>query len=150
MLVGILLVAALVKPLLARPSAKKMFIPISRKKEPALYAFIDKLCSAIGSNTPNNIEVDCSVNVSANYRRGIISFLEEDLTLTIGLPVLSEMTITEFASLLAHEFGQHIQKTEMRVSYIITSINHWFTRVVYEQDVVDDKLTTIEPVDDGR
>ena len=143
MLVGILLVAALVKPLLARPSAKKMFIPISRKKEPALYAFIDKLCSAIGSNTPNNIEVDCSVNVSANYRRGIISFLEEDLTLTIGLPVLSEMTITEFASLLAHEFGQHIQKTEMRVSYIITSINHWFTRVVYEQDVVDDKLTML-------
>jgi len=138
--IGILLVAVMAKPLIARPSAKKLFIPLSRKKEPALYAFIEKLCRTIGSKIPSNIEVDCSVNASANYRRGLISFLEEDLTLIIGLPIISEMTITEFANLIAHEFGQYTQKTEMRLSYIISSINLWFSRVVYEQDVIDDKL----------
>ncbi len=142
-LIGILLVAAMAKPLIARPSAKKLFIPLSRKKEPALYAFIEKLCRAIGSKIPNSIEVDCSVNTSANYQRRIISFLEEDLTLTIGLPIISEMTITEFTNLLAHEFGQFTKKTEMRLSYIISSINLWFSRVVYEQDVIDNKLATL-------
>ena len=142
-LVGIMLIAVLLKPLIARLSTKNMSIPISRKKEPALYAFIDKLCHAVNSKTPNNIEVDCSVAVSANYRRGVISFLEEDLTLTIGLPVFSEMTISELAGLLAHEFGQQKQKTEMRLSFVITSINQWFKRCVYEQDVIDDKLTAL-------
>ena len=137
---GILLLAAMLKPLIARPSLRKLPIPLSRKKEPALYAFVGKLCHAIGSKIPNNIEVDCSFNVSANYPRGPISFLEDDLSLTIGLPIISEMTITEFANLLAHELGQYREKTEMRLSYIITSINQWFTRVVYEQDVYDDKL----------
>jgi aconitate hydratase len=141
--VGILFFAALLKPLIASPSEKKLFIPISQKKESALYAFIEKLCHAVGSKIPNNIEVDCSVNTSANYQHGLISFLEDDLTLTIGLPVISEMTITEFANLLAHEFGQYTQKTEIRLSYIITSINLWFTRVAYEQDVIDDKLTML-------
>ena len=41
--IGILLVAALVKPLFAPPSVKKLFIPISRKKEPALYMFVEKI-----------------------------------------------------------------------------------------------------------
>jgi hypothetical protein len=138
--IGVLLFAAMLKPLFAPPTVKKLSIPLSRKKEPALYAFIEKICRAIGSKIPNNIEVDCSVNTSANYRRGLISFLEDDLTLTIGLPVISEMTITEFANLLAHEFGQYTKKTEMRLSYVITSINLWFSRVIYEQDVIDDKL----------
>ena len=31
----------------------------------------------------------------------------------------------------------------MRLSYVITSINLWFTRVVNEQDVIDDKLVTL-------
>ncbi len=140
---GILLIAAMVKPLFTQPSAKKLFIPISRKKEPALYSFIEKLCHTIGSKIPTNIEVDCSVNVSANYRRGLISFLEDNLTLTIGLPVISEMMMTEFANLLAHEFEQYTQNTEMRLSYAITSVNLWFARVIYEQDVIDDKLTML-------
>ncbi len=140
MFAGIVLIAAMIKPLIARPSAKKLSLPLSRKKESVLYAFIEKLCRAIGSKIPTNIEVNCSINTSTYYRRWLVGFLEDDLTLTIGLPLISEMTITEFANLLALEFCRHTQKIEMRLSYIITSINLWFTRVVYEQDIVDDKL----------
>jgi len=139
---GLLLFAALLKPLIARPRVKKMSLPLSRKKEPALYAFIEKLCHAIGSKIPNTIEVDCSLTASADYQRGIIGFLEDDLTLTIGLPVISELTLTEFASLLAQKLGQYTQKTELRLSYIMTRIHWWFTRVVEDQDSIDDKLKT--------
>jgi aconitate hydratase len=146
---GILLFAALLKPLLARPCAKKMSIHLSPKKEPALFAFMEKVCHAAGSEIPHNVEVDCSVHAAAHYQRGIISFLEDDLTLTIGLPVLSEMTITELASMLEHEVGQYKQKTEIRLSFIITSINHWFMRVVYEQDVVDEKVALLSLTSSG-
>jgi hypothetical protein len=141
--VGILLIAAMLKPLIARSSAKKLSIPLSRKKEPALYAFVEKLCHTIGSKIPTNIEVDCSTKASAQYRRLLISFLEDDLTLTIGLPVISEMTIPEFANLLASEFGQYTHTIEMRFSYVITSVNLWFAQAVYEQDVIDDKLALL-------
>ncbi len=89
--IGILLVAALVKPLFTPPIVKKLFIPISRKKEPALYMFVEKICHAVGVKVPTNIEVDCSINASAYYKKRLISFLEDDLTLTIGLPVISEV-----------------------------------------------------------
>ena len=83
--------------------------------------------------TPTTIEVDCSIQASVNYRRLLVSFLEDDLTLTIGLPVISEMTITEFANLLASEFGQYTHTREIRLSYVITTVNQWFARVVYEK-----------------
>ena len=105
--IGILLVAALVKPLFTPPIVKKLFIPISRKKEPALYMFVEKICHAVGVKVPTNIEVDCSINASAYYKKRLISFLEDDLTLTIGLPVISETTMTELANILAHEFGKY-------------------------------------------
>lgn len=142
-LFGILLIAAMVKPLFARPSVKKLLIPISRMKEPALYAFVDKVCHAVGSKIPINIEVDCSVSTSANYRQGFVSLLEDNLTLTISLPLVSEITMTEFANFLAHEFGQYTEKTRIRLSYFITHINLWFTRAIYEQDVIDSKLATL-------
>jgi Zn-dependent protease with chaperone function len=141
--IGIFLVAAMAKLLIARPGEKKFFIPLSRKNEPAFQAFIEKVCHAVGSKIPDTIEVDCSIHASANYRRGIISFLEDDLTLTIGLPIISEMTMTEFANVLAHELSQYTKKTETRLSSIITGINLWFARVIYEQDVIDDKFALL-------
>ena len=147
--IGILLFAALLKPLLARSSAKKMSLLVTQKKEPALYAFLEKICHAAGAETPSSIAVDCSVIATAHYRRGIISFLEDDLSMTIGLPLLSEMSLSELASLLLHEVGQYRQKTEIRLSYVISRVNRWFTRVVYERDVIDERLTLIEQTSGG-
>jgi len=80
------------------------------------------------------------MQASANYKHLLTSFLEDDLTLTIGLPVISEMTMPEFANILASALGQFTDKTEMRLSYIITTVNLWFAQVVYERDVLDEKL----------
>ncbi len=137
---GILLIAALLKPFFANPVRKKFSIPLSRKKEQALFVFVEKLCRSLGSKKPTNIEVDCNVRVQASYRRELISFLEDDLTLTVGLPVISEMTLSEFVCLLGHEFGHFTDKTGTRLYYIITAINSWFHHKVFEQDVIDQKI----------
>jgi len=140
---GLLFIAALVKPFFARPGTKRISYLLSRKKESAFYAFVEKLCRTTGTKIPKSIEVDCSTLVSATYTRGLISFLEDDLTLTIGLPTASEMTISEFTSLLIHELARFTQKTELRLSSLMSMMNQWFSRSVYEQDEIDEKLAAM-------
>ena len=139
--IGILIIGALIKPFFAPPIVKRFSLPLSRKKETALFIFIEKLCHSIGQALPSTIEIDFSVNATTSYNRGLVSFLEDELTLTLGLPVVSEFTIEELSSLLAHEFAHFTDKMTMRLYYIITSVNSWFARIVFEQDTVDMKLT---------
>jgi Zn-dependent protease with chaperone function len=149
MFLGILLIVSMLKPLIARPVPKRFVVPLTRKKEQTLYAFVDKLCQSIGSRIPSTIEVDCSAHASAGFRRGMIGFLEDELTLTIGLPAASELTTTEFTSLLAHELGHFTQKLGMRLYYIITSIQGWFYRLVFEEDEIDQRLAIVSITSSG-
>ncbi len=66
--------------------------------------------------------------------------LGSDLVLTIGLPLVSGLNLRQFAGVLAHEFGHFSQGAGMRLTYVIRSISHWFTRVVYERDEWDEQL----------
>jgi aconitate hydratase len=149
MFVGILLIGSMLKPLIARPVSKPAAVTLSRNKEQALYSFVDKLCQSIGSKKPSTIEVDCSANTSAGYRRGMIGFLEDELTLVIGLPTASELTTTEFTSLLAHEFGHFTQKLGMRLYHIITSVQRWFFRRIFEEDKIDQRLAILSMTSSG-
>jgi hypothetical protein len=149
MFMGILLIVSMLKPLIARPISKRFSVVLSRKKEQTLYAFVDKLCQSIGAKIPSTIEVDCSMNASAGFRRGMIGFLEDELALIIGLPAASELTTTEFTSLLAHEFGHFTKKLGMRLYYIITSIQEWFYRLIFEEDTIDQKLTILSITSSG-
>jgi Zn-dependent protease with chaperone function len=66
-----------------------------------------------------------------------------DLTLTLGAPLLAGLTAQQLAGVVAHEFGHFSQGAGMRLSYVIRSISHWFTRVVYERDEWDDWLDNV-------
>jgi aconitate hydratase len=149
MFIGILLIVSMLKPLIARPVSKRFAVTLTRKKEQTLYAFVDKLCQSIGSKIPSTIEVDCSVRASAGFRRGMIGFLEDEITLIIGLPAASELTTTEFTSLLAHEFGHFTQKLGMRLYYIITSVQGWFYRLIFEEDEIDQRLAILSITSSG-
>ena len=69
-----------------------------------------------------------------------MSMLGSDMVLTIGLPLVSGMTLRQLTGVLAHEFGHFAQGSGMRVTYVIRSVNAWFARVVYERDAWDQKL----------
>jgi aconitate hydratase len=149
MFIGIMLIVSMLKPLIARPVSKRFAVALSRKKEQALYAFVDKLCQSIGAKIPSIIEVDCSPHACAGFRQGMIGFLEDELTLIIGLPAAFELTTTEFTSLLAHELGHFRQKLGMRLYYIITSIQKWFYRLIFEEDTIDQKLAILSITSSG-
>jgi Zn-dependent protease with chaperone function len=137
---GTLLVFFMVKPFFARPEKRFQPRSLDRQVEPLLFAFVDRVCDAVGAPYPARIDVDCQVNAAAGFRRGVWSMFGDDLVLSIGLPLAAGLNLQQFAGVLAHEFGHFSQGAGMRFSYLIRSISFWFTRVVYQRDAWDVQL----------
>lgn len=138
---GALLLVFLIKPLFARPARMPSRRSLSPQAEPLLFAFVERICAVVGTPMPKRIDVDCEVNASASFRHGWWSLLRgNDLVLTIGLPLVAGLNLRQFAGVLAHEFGHFSQGVGMRLTCVIRSISFWFTRVVYERDVWDQRL----------
>jgi Zn-dependent protease with chaperone function len=134
---GAVLVFFMVKPLFARRARRAQPLAMNPALEPALYAFIARICDLVGAPMPRRIDLVCDLNAAAGFRRGAASLLGNDLVLTIGLPLVAGLNLQQFAGILAHEFGHFAQGFGMRLSYIIRRINGWFVRLVYERDAWD-------------
>ncbi|MCP4571414.1 MAG: M48 family metalloprotease [bacterium] len=137
---GIVVCIFMVKPLFARPARGPEPISVEPEEEPLLFAWIDRLRRLVGAPMPVRIDVNCAVNASASFRRGLRSMFGRDLVLTIGLPLVAGMTLRQFTGVLAHELGHFAQGGGMRLSHLIRSINFWFARVVHERDGFDETL----------
>lgn len=148
--VGAILLMFMVKPLFARPARARRTRSLTRTSDPLLFAFVDRVCAAVRASKPKRIDVDCEVNASASFRRGLSSMLGRDLVLTIGLPLAGGLSLRQFAGVLAHEFGHFTQGVGMRLTYLIRSVSWWFTRVVYERDRWDQWLIDTSQDSDWR
>ncbi len=128
------------KPILARPAKGPESYKVDATGQPFLFRFVEHLTRLVGAPMPKEIHLDCEVNASAGFRRGMLSFFGSDLVLTIGLPLVSGLNVRQLTGILAHEFGHFAQGGAMRLTYVIRSINGWFARVVYERDQWDEYL----------
>jgi Zn-dependent protease with chaperone function len=135
--VGGVLVLFMIKPLFARRAPRAQPLALNPAVESTLFAFIAKICEAVGAPMPKRIDLDCNLNASAGFRRGALGILGNDLVLTIGLPLVAGLNLRQFAGVVAHEFGHFTQGFGLRLSYVIGSVNGWFARVVYERDAWD-------------
>jgi Zn-dependent protease with chaperone function len=134
---GGILLFFMLKPLFARRAKAAEPLSLEPEKEPLLFDFVQCICQLVRAPMPCRIDVDCQVNASASFRRGLWS---KDLVLTIGLPLAAGLDMRQFAGVLAHEFGHFAQGAAMRLTYVIRNINFWFERVVYERDRWDVQL----------
>lgn len=144
---GVLMLLFMIKPILARRDKSAKPIIVERDQEPLLFAFIARICNILKAPVPNEVVLDCQVNASASFRRGLMSFGSNDLTLTIGLPLVAGLTLRELAGVLAHELGHFAQGAGMRATYLIRTINGGFARIVYERDEWDEWLEKAKNVD---
>ncbi len=142
-LAGVTLIFFMLKPFFAGASSAAAPRSLKPADEPELFDFVRRICRAVRAPVPQRIDVDCNVNASAMFRRGLWSFAGNDLVLTIGLPLVSGMSVRQFGGVLAHEFGHFSQGAGMRLSFVIRTINHWFLRVVYERDHWDERLENL-------
>lgn len=148
---GIVVLFFMLKPLLARRPRHAQPLAMNPADNPLLYAFISKICDIVGAPAPARIDMDCQLNASAGFRRGFRSMTGHDLVLTIGLPLVANLSAREFAGVIAHEFGHFTQGAGMRLSYTIRAINFWFARVAYSRDAWDEALENwAAGVRDGR
>jgi len=127
----------MIKPLFARPPKGPEPNTVDPKNQTLLYSYVKRLSDLLEAPSPKRIDVDCQVNASAGFRRGVVSMIGSDLVLTIGLPLVDGMSLRQLTGVLAHELGHFAQGGGMRLSYIVRRISHWFARVVYERDGFD-------------
>jgi Zn-dependent protease with chaperone function len=130
----------MIKPLFAPRAKDGPRYSLDPPTQPRLFQFVERLCRTVRAPVPKRIDLDTQVNASASFRRGLVSMVGNDLVLTIGLPLVSGMTLRQLTGVLAHEFGHFAQGSGMRVTYVIRSVNAWFARVVYDRDGWDQKL----------
>src|SRR5699024_4661377 len=107
---------------------------------PQLFALIGWICRSLNAPIPSRIDVDCELNASAGFRGGWRSLFGNDIVLTIGLPLVAGLNLSQLTGVIAHEYGHFSQGTAMRANYVIRRINLWFHRVVYERDAWDVSL----------
>ncbi len=127
----------LLKPLLSGRSRESRTRSLTRDSDPILFAFVDRICDVVQSPKPSRINVDCDINASAYRGRN-------QFVLTLGMPLVSGLSLQQFAGVLAHEFGHFSQDTGMRLTFVLRSITGWFGRVVYDRDSWDDWLEHCE------
>ena len=65
------------------------------------------------------------------------------MMLRIGLPLAAAMPLRQFAGVLAHEFGHFNQQQAMLWSYLIRQLNHFFARIVFQRDWLDERLARL-------
>lgn len=139
-IVGGLLILFMIKPFFSPPRHPDSNIQIQHEDAPLFFALADIICELVRAPKPNAIMVNCDLNASASFRKGLFSFLSHDLTLTFGMPLIADLSVQQVAGIMAHEFGHFSQSAGMRMSYIVRKINYWFYRVVFERDNWDATL----------
>lgn len=137
LLVGGCIAFFMVKPLFARRARRMDPIALNPEVEPRVYQLVYDVCNAVGAPAPGRIQLDCDLNASAGFDRGLRGIFGKKLVLTLGMPLMAGLTQREFAGVIAHEFGHFRQGAGMRLSFLIRRINFWFVRVIYERDAWD-------------
>jgi hypothetical protein len=138
--IGLVVLVCLVKPLFARPVSPDKPLRLDPREEPLLFGFVGRLCQALGAPVPREIHVDCRVNASAGFRRGLLSLFGNDMVLTLGLPLVQGLSLQQLAGVMAHELGHFSQRAGMRVSYVVRVVNFWLVRLVYGRDRFDQMI----------
>jgi Zn-dependent protease with chaperone function len=115
-------------------------VEITEEDQPLLFAFIERLCEETGAAMPRRVYVSHEVNAAVVTHTGITSlFWPTGKDLLIGLGLVNILNLSEFKSVLAHEFGHFAQKSTRLGGYVYTA-----NRIIYDlvvgRDWFDDIL----------
>jgi Zn-dependent protease with chaperone function len=140
---GGLLVLFMVLPLFWKSRKIERPMWVDRNEQPLLYAYIDRLCDAMGAPRPARIDVMPNANASAHIDNGLLGLFSRRLVLTIGLPLTQAMDLRQFTGVLAHELGHFAQGGSMRLSYVIARINIGFLFLAYGRSGIDELVEAL-------
>lgn len=139
-LLGGLLILSMLKPLVAPRGRTAEPHSLDGGKEVLLFGFVKELASNVGVMAPSQIAVDNNVNSYCVFRGGVKGFSHCGFALVIGLPLAACLRLDQLAGVVAHELGHAALVRTVRSSYFIWAVHAWFSRVVFEQDRMDEQI----------
>ncbi|WP_341503351.1 M48 family metalloprotease [Gallaecimonas sp. GXIMD4217] len=143
-LVGLILTTVLLSLFMLKPwlvhHGEPQYKALKELEHPLLFRLVHNLCDHMGVPHPVEIRVDCEVNASAGFHQGLHGYRHNELVLTLGLPLVSGMTVTQLTEVLAHEFGHFAQRRGMLLYYLINKVNGWFADCAFREDDWDQRL----------
>ena len=114
---------------------------LKKENHPDLFQFIQALTNDTKTKFPKKIFVSPEVNALVFYNSSFWSlFFPVKKNLEIGLGLINTLNISEFKSVLAHEFG-HFSQRSMKIGSYIYTVNRAIYNLVYEYDSWDEWLT---------
>ena len=131
----------LVKPLFSfTKDEKENRVEITEKDCPKLFAIVHELSCLIGVKKPKHIYLTTDVNACVFYNTSFWSiFFPVQKNLEIGVGLLDGLSVEEFKSILAHEFGHFSQKS-MKIGSAVYVLNTVIYNLVEKQDFWDKML----------
>jgi Zn-dependent protease with chaperone function len=122
-------------------------LEVTEKDQPALFAFIRRLCQDTRAPRPRRVYLTHEVNAAVFYDESLLSlFLPTRKNLVIGLGLVNQLNLSEFKAVLAHEFGHFSQNSMKLGSYVYTS-NRVIGDLVFGRDRLDDMVAAVRGVD---
>ena len=122
-----------------QPVDKTLHVEVTEDEEPVLFAFIHKLCEELDAPEPNRVYVSPDVNAAVMPRSSLVNLVvEPKKDLLIGLGLVNCLNLSEFKSVMAHEFGHFCQSgytssysyAAYRIIFDLVEGEDWFDRGV--------------------
>lgn len=131
---GLMQVAFLLKFLFSRHKPENVLqIEITEKEQPELFAFIKQLTKITRNRFPRRVFLLENVNAAVFYEPGIFNLLAGRKNIQIGLGLVNVLNISEFSTVLTHEFGHFSQRSSQLGIYVATA-NKIIYNMLYEND----------------
>lgn len=115
-------------------------VAIKEKEHPLLFQFLRQLSKETGAPFPKKVIVNAQVNAAVFYNDTFWSmFLPVRKNLMIGLGLVNSLNLSEFKSVIAHEFG-HFSQRSMKLGSYVYMANNIIHDMVYNRDSWDETL----------
>lgn len=109
--------------------------PVKMADEPLLQELLRRTSEQLAAPCPGHVLVNCDTRVALS-RRG-------NGTLTLGLPLLACLSVTDLAGVLAYQLAMARQHSAAGITELIRAINGWLWRSVYGKSRLDQWLSVV-------